>query len=65
MQQIYVVVSQENSLTGNDQVPVAAYTDYPSALAYAQSIFKTTFDPTITARDLVFLVSLNQAVAAK
>lgn len=56
---IYVVVTQENSLTGAQSTPAAAYGDYPTALAFAQTIFTPTFDPNFTARDLVYQINLT------
>jgi hypothetical protein len=64
MTQIYVVLSQMNVFTGVFGTPVAAYSDYPTALAYAQTIFKPVFAQEYTAKDLVFLVNLYPTAAA-
>lgn len=63
--QIFVVVSQENSLSGAVPAPVAAYSDYASALTFAQTIFTATFDPGFSARDLVYMVNLTQSLGAQ
>jgi hypothetical protein len=59
MTQIYVVVSQGTYFNGQKGVPVAAYSDYPTAFAYAKTIFKGLLGSQETAKDLVFLLTLN------
>lgn len=58
--QIFVVVNQPNLLTGNKGTPAAAYSDYMSALTFAESIFTPTLMTDFTARDLVFPVVLTE-----
>lgn len=58
MTSIFVVVSQENSLTGAPSQPISAFPDYAAAMAFAQTIFTNTYDPGFTARDLVYMVNL-------
>jgi len=64
MNQIYVVMSQGNYMVGSKGAPVAAYLDYPSAFAYAKSIFKHMIGSQENPRDLVFLVNISPTVAA-
>lgn len=61
MNQIYVVINQPNYLSLNMQtgVPVAAFIDYPSALTYAQGIYKQQFGMDTSPRDLIFLISVG------
>lgn len=56
--QIYVVTSQADILMGSPGVPLTAFADFPSAITYAETIFKQTFDNT-TAKDLVFMITMN------
>jgi hypothetical protein len=60
MNQIYVVINQPNYLSLNMQtgVPVAAFNDFPSALSYAQGIFKPQFGMDQSAKDLIFLIDI-------
>jgi hypothetical protein len=62
MTEIYVVISQGNYMTGKKGFPIAAYSDYPSALNYAQSIFKKVLGSQETAKDLIFLITLSPSV---
>ena len=62
--QIYVVMSQGNYMIGTKGVPVAAYPDYPSALAYAKSIFKRILGSQENPRDLVFLLTMSATTGA-
>lgn len=59
--QIYVVVSQENPLSYNHPSPQQAFSDYPSALTYAQSIFSANYGSPETARDLIYMIPLAPA----
>ena len=59
MNQIYVVMSQGNYMVGTKGAPVAAFPDYPSALKYAQSIFKPMIGSQENPRDLVFLLTIS------
>jgi hypothetical protein len=62
MTQIYVVMSQGNYLYGSKGEPVAAYPDFPSALTYAQSIFKKVIGSQETPKDLVFLLNISPTI---
>lgn len=59
--QVYVVMSQAQLMSPfNGGVPLAAFEDYPSALAYAQTNFKQTFAFNgQTAKDLIFLLTVS------
>lgn len=59
MTQIYVVMSQENFMLRSKGIPIAAYPDYPSALKYAQSIFRPVLGVQENPRDLVFLIAIT------
>jgi len=67
MNQIYVVCAQVDFLlqVGNCVgEPVAAFSDYPSALKYAESIFKNRLPamPLVSGlipKDLVFMITLT------
>lgn len=60
MTQIYVVCASPSIETGGIVgPPTVAYSDYPSALTYAQSIFEAGFFSQFSARDLVFMVNLT------
>lgn len=59
MTQIYVVISQGDYLLGKRPEPVAAYMDYPSALAYAKTIFRRKIGSSEDAKDLVFLITIS------
>jgi hypothetical protein len=59
MTQIYVIVNQRNPLIEGSGIPILAFSDYPSALTYAQSIFKPVLGSKMSARDLIFLVNLT------
>lgn len=60
MTQIFVVVKQ--AIIGG-AIPIAAYSDYPSALAYAQTIFDPTMMFNMRPTDLVFMIALSPAAA--
>lgn len=64
MTQIYVVCKQADILADQPMTPVAAYNDYPSALAYAGTIFQSQFGSDMSARDLVFMVALTPTAAS-
>lgn len=66
MQQIYVVCAQKIGIDGFSIKPVAAYSDYPSALDYAEKIFVRNYfiSSEYSARDLVFMVNLSPTPAA-
>lgn len=63
MTQIYVVCKQiKNQLGMPFLTPDSAFQDYPSAIAYADKIFvRDMFNPTVNARDLVYLLNVNAA----
>jgi hypothetical protein len=63
MNQVYIVCKQVKSTLGYLQlIPFAAFTDYPSALIYAQTIFvKNYMNPDMNARDLVYMLNITQA----
>jgi hypothetical protein len=57
--QIYVVTSQGTYF--KPACPIAAFSDYPSALTYAKSIFKASVNFEGTAKDLIFFLTITQA----
>ena len=59
-QQVYVVTTQA-SIYGAHGRPVAAFSDYPDALTYAQSIFQGNFGFNDSPRDLIFLINMTAA----
>lgn len=58
--QIYVVMTQGNILQNAPAQPVVAFSDYPTALKYAQGIFQYRLGSRETAKDLIFLINLTQ-----
>lgn len=59
MSQVYVVCKQNQILGMGAGMPVAAFEDYPSALAYAQSKFTNLYGMGESARDLIFLLNVT------
>lgn len=58
-QQIYVVCQQGDVLSEKPQQPVAAYQDYPTALAFAETIFVPVFGYPVSAKDLIYILTLT------
>lgn len=57
--QIYVVMSQHDPLMQELSEPQQAFIDYPSALAYAKSIYKNIYGSQENPKDLVYLINLT------
>jgi hypothetical protein len=59
--EIYVVMSQPNLMSAmSTGAPLGAFQDYPSALAYAKTVFNQllSFNGQ-TAKDLIFLITIT------
>jgi hypothetical protein len=63
--EIYVVMSQGNFINGTKGYPTAVYPDYPSALAYAKTIFNSRGLPGVNEnpRDLVYLLTMSTSTS--
>lgn len=57
---IYIVCKPNSQLLGSTGVPVAAYSDFPSAFAYANTLSLPNLPPPIglQAKDLIFMLTL-------
>lgn len=62
-QKIYVVAKQDqNFMNPGALIPVQAFSDYPTALDYATSIFKNPYtNMMMSPKDLIFLIPLLTA----
>lgn len=61
------VVSQQNQnfMDPGSLTPVQAYSDYPTAFAFAQTIYVNQYtDPNMSAKDLIFMIPMNGAGTA-
>lgn len=66
MANIYVVCSlSTDPFNINQMIPTSAFSDYPTALAAAQVLFKNPFlmESNFSAKDLVFMIPLSPAAA--